>query len=373
LTGGEEEYVLDALRSRAHCGNRGYAERCISLMIEQYGFHSVFLTSSCTTAMEMGAILANLEPGDEVILPSYTFSSTANAVCLRGVRPVFCDVDPATMNIDVSLIEPLITEKTKMILPIDYAGIPCEIDEIMAIAERHGLMVMQDAAQSFHSFHKGGKPCGTVAHLTAFSFHETKNINCGEGGALIVNRPDLVDRAHIVQEKGTDRSLVLRGLKSKYGWSDLGSSFLLSDILAAMLLTQLEHAADITAKRGVVTAAYRKLYAPYEERGCLKTPKLPEGVKINNHAFFVIFDTEEHQKNFLSQLHEEDIWPYIGYVPLHSHDMGRNNYGYRPEDVPVTEDVAKRIVRLPFYAELGDDGLDHCIEGMEKVLNSIYG
>jgi dTDP-4-amino-4,6-dideoxygalactose transaminase len=341
-------------------------------MKEKYGFLSVFLTSSCTTAMEMGALLIDLEPGDEVILPSYTFSSTANAVVLRGVKPVFCDVDPKTMNMDASLIEPLITERTKMIVPIDYAGIPCEIDSIMQIASRHGIVVMQDAAQSFHSLHKREKPCGSVPQLAAFSFHETKNVTCGEGGALIVNDPELVQRAHFLQEKGTDRNLVLKGVKNKYSWMDLGSSFLLSDILAAMLFAQLEDAQNIVAKRSKITSAYLDLYKPYEEKDCLRIPEIPDGVQLNHHAFFVIFDTEINQQNFLRQLRDIDIHAYIGYLPLHSAPMGQK-FGYKPKDVPLTENIAKRIVRLPFYTELAINGLDYCVEGMSKVLRTLYG
>lgn len=372
LKGTEEKYVLDALRSHSHCGNREYGERCISLMKKKYDFLSVFLTSSCTTAMEMGALLTDFKPGDEVILPSYTFSSTANAVVLRGAKPVFCDVDSKTMNIDVSLIEPLITERTKMIVPIDYAGIPCEIDSIMKIAYNYGIIVMQDAAQSFHSFHKGGKPCGSVPQLAAFSFHETKNITCGEGGALIVNVPELVQRTHFLQEKGTDRNLVLKGVKNKYSWIDLGSSFLLSDILAAMLLAQLEDVQNIVTKRNKITSAYRDIYKPYEEKGCLRIPRIPEGVQLNHHAFFVIFDTEINQQEFLSLLREMEIHAYIGYVPLHSSPMGCK-FGYKPEDVPLTEDIARRITRLPFYTGLESNGLDYCIDGMSKVLRTIYG
>ena len=224
------DYVHDALKSRKHCGNHAFAQKCIQLMKETYGFHEILLTTSCTTAMEMGALLADLKSGDEVIMPSYTFSSTANAVVLRGAKPIFCEVIPDTMNIDVSRIESLISKNTKMIAPIDYAGIPCDIEGIMMIAKKYDLMVMQDAAQSFHSFHYNGKPCGSTATLAAFSFHESKNINCGEGGALIINDPNLVERAHFLQEKGTDRSLVLKGVKNKYNWVDLGSSFLMSDI-----------------------------------------------------------------------------------------------------------------------------------------------
>ena len=367
-----ERYMLEALRSRAHCGNRSFAERAVAKLKEMYGFHEVFLTTSCTTAMEMGALLADLKPGDEVILPSYTFSSTANAVVLRGAKPIFGDVDPATMNLDPDLVEPLITERTRMIAPIDYAGIPCEIERLQAIAERHGLIVMQDAAQSNHSRHHSGAYCGAVPQLAAFSFHETKNFNCGEGGALVVNDPSLVDRAHFLQEKGTDRSLVLKGVKSKYSWVDLGSSFLLSDILAAMLLAQIEEAEEITARRGKVTAGYRKLFSPYEETGCLSTPKPPGGTTVNHHAFFVIFDREDNQQRFLSLLRDKDIYAYIGYMPLHSSPMGQR-FGYRPDSVPRTEDIARRIVRLPFYTELEGDSLDYCLTGMADVLRTIYG
>lgn len=371
LCGKEEGYVLDALRSRAHCGNYVYGERCIELLKKKYGFHSVFLTSSCTTAMEMGALLTNLAPGDEVILPSYTFSSTANAVVLRGAKPIFCDVEIATMNIDISLIEAMITEKTRMIVPIDYAGIPCEIDPIMDIAKKYGLMVMEDSAQGLHSFYKG-KPCGSVPPLAAFSFHETKNVSCGEGGALVVNDPELVERAHFLQEKGTDRSLVLKGVKTKYAWVDLGSSFLLSDILAAMLLAQLEDVEVIVRKRSLVSKSYRSLFAPYEKDGCLQTPQPPPYVQLNHHAFFVIFDSVKNQKQFLNLLRKKNIFAYIGYLPLHSSPYGRK-FGFHPEDVPRTEDIAQRIVRLPFYTDLADDGLNYCLEGMGEVLRSIYG
>ena len=366
-----KEYVQETINSLKHCGNYVFGQRCIQLMKEKYEFHEIFLTTSCTSAMEMGALLADLKDGDEVILPSYTFSSTANAVVLRGAKPVFCEVTPDTMNIDVSRIERLISERTKLILPIDYAGIPCEIDEIMVIANKYNLMVMQDAAQSLHSFHKNGKPSGTVPTLAAFSFHETKNISCGEGGALIVNDQNLVERAHFLQEKGTDRSLVLKGVKSKYSWVDLGSSFLLSDILAAMLLSQLEHVEKIVKMRGVVTNAYREIFQPYAENGCLKIPEIPEGIVINNHAFFVIFDSSENQEIFLSLLKEKNIYAYIGYLPLHSSLMGQR-FGYQAGDLPVTEDLASRIVRLPFYTELQGDSLEYCIAGMQSVLGIIY-
>ena len=364
-------YVLESLESTKHCGNHSFAQKCIEMMKTKYGFHEVFLTPSCTSAMEMGAILSDLSPGDEVILPSYTFSSTANAIVLRGAQPVFCEVEPQTMNIDINLIESLITDKTKMILPIDYAGIPCEIEFISKIAEKHGLIIMQDAAQSFNSFHKNGDACGAVPSLAAFSFHETKNMNCGEGGALIVNDPDLCERAHFLQEKGTDRSLVLKGVKSKYSWVDLGSSFLLSDILSAMLLSQFEAVETIHKMRSTITKAYNKLFRPYAKNNCLHIPIPPDGVKINHHAFFVIFDSEKNQQLFLALLKKENIHAYIGYMPLHSSPMGLR-YGYSANDLPVTENLAFRIVRLPFYADLQREKLEFTIEKMADVLKEIY-
>jgi dTDP-4-amino-4,6-dideoxygalactose transaminase len=371
LTSREEEYLLNALHSRAHCGNREYGEKCTALLKEKYGFKSLFLTPSCTAAMEMGAILADLQPGDEVILPSYTFSSTANAVVLRGARPVFCEVTPDTMNIDVSRTEALITGRTRMIAPIDYAGIPCDLDTIISIADKNGLIVMQDAAQSLHSFYKGN-PCGSQAPLAAFSFHESKNVSCGEGGALVVGDPGLIDRAAILQEKGTDRALVLKGVRSKYSWVDLGSSFLLSDLLAAMLLAQLEAIEQIVEKRSRVTTAYTDLFTPYERHGCLTIPHPPDYARVNHHAFFVIFDRAENQQCFLTDCRKQNIYPYTGYLPLHSSVMGKK-FGYQPEDLPLTEDLASRIVRLPFYADLADHGLNYCLEGMGEVLKDLYG
>jgi len=367
----EEENAIKCLRSGALCGNREYGGRAASLLQEKYGIKRVFLTPSCTAAMEMGAILSDLRPGDEVIVPSYTFSSTANAILLQGATPVFCDVDPRTMNIDVELISGLITEKTRMILPIDYAGVPCDIERIHSIARKHGITVMQDAAQSIHSFVRG-KATGTLSPLVAFSFHETKNISCGEGGALCVNDESLIEKAQFVQEKGTDRSLVLCGMKDKYTWVEKGSSFLLSDILASVLLVQLENVEFIVAKRSVVTAAYLALFERYARAGCLRISEPQDDFKGNHHAFFVIFDAEERRTRFLQRLRDKQIHAYIGYVPLHSSPKGRS-FGYRRSDLPHTESISRRIVRLPFYTALADEGLQYCIDGMGDALNSIYG
>jgi dTDP-4-amino-4,6-dideoxygalactose transaminase len=367
----EVEAAALCLRSGALCGNRDFGTKAAHLLEKKYGIKKVFLTPSCTAALEMGALLTGLRPGDEVILPSYTFSSTANAVVLQGALPVFCEIDPQTMNIDVDRIPELISEKTKMILPIDYAGIPCEIERIDAIARKHELSVMLDAAQSIDSS-LDGRATGAFPRLAAYSFHESKNISCGEGGALCVNDESLLERAHFIQEKGTDRSLVLSGVKDKYTWVERGSSFLLSDILAAVLLVQLENIEFITESRSVVTAAYRALFRKYEEAGCVRTPTTSTQVKWNHHAFFVIFDEAERRDVFLRELRAKDIHAYIGYTPLHSSPKGRS-YGYRPEDLPQTESIAKRIVRLPLYTELREAGLEYCIDGMADVLHSIYG
>lgn len=370
-TGKEEEYLLEAYRSGRHCGNHTFCQKVISLMKEKHGFNEVFLVPSGTAALEMGAVLAGIQPGDEVILPSYTFSSTVNAVILFGAIPVFCEIEKETMNIDVSKIEALITPRTKMILPIDYAGVSCDIDAIMEIAEAHDLIVMQDCAQSYGSYYKG-KACGTQAHLAAFSFHETKNFSAGEGGALVVNKKEWIQRAHFTQEKGTDRSLVLKGVKSKYSWVDKGSSYLLSDILAAMLYAQLIEEDKMKALRSNITKAYFDLFSDYEAKGHLSIFKIPDHVEVNHHAFWVIFDSTENAELFMAGLRESTIYAYIGYIPLHSAPKGLE-YGYKKDDLPLTEDLGNKIVRLPFYTELGENGLEYCVEEMRKQLKKIYG
>ena len=363
--------MMQALSSRFHCGNGEFSKRCVQFMKEKYGFGEVFLTPSCTHAMEMGTMLADIDPGDEVILPSYTFSSTANAVVRQGGRPVFCEIETKTMNIDVKQLPRLITKRTKMIIPIDYAGIPCDIDRIMPIARKHNLVVMVDAAQSMHSFYKD-KPAALLPDMAAFSFHETKNTSCGEGGALVVNKKEWITRANFLQEKGTDRKLVLDGVKSKYHWVDVGSSFLLSDILSALLLAQLQLVEKIVKKSAKITKAYKKLFTPYEDSGFIQIPHPPPYVIINHHAFFVIFDTPKHRQQFLVYLRVKNVHAYIGYVPLHSSPMGRK-FGYKPDDLAMTEDIASRIVRLPFYTDLAERGLGYCISSMRSALVSLYG
>ena len=370
-TGDEEKYMIEAFRSGQICGNHSFCKKALGMMKEKYGYDSAFLVPSGTAALEMGVVLADLQPGDEVILPSYTFSSTVNAVVLFGGIPVFCEVDPKTMNIDYTKIEALITPKTKMIIPIDYAGVPCDIDEIMEIANHHNLIVLQDCAQSYGSYYKG-VPSGKKAHIAAFSFHETKNYSAGEGGLLINNVPEWHQRATFLQEKGTDRSLVINGQKNKYSWVDKGSSYLLSDVLAAILCAQLEHEEEIKSKRGKLTEAYDKLFAPYVEKGIIGVFQPKEYVKLNHHAYWAVFPTLEDKLTFMGKLKEKEIYVYIGYMPLHSAPYGLK-LGYKPEDLPITEDLGNRITRLPFYTSLADEGLDYTIDNMKMVLVEMYG
>jgi dTDP-4-amino-4,6-dideoxygalactose transaminase len=371
LTGDEEKYIHESLLSGQVSGNNQFCNKVLSMMNEKYGYDSAFLVPSGTAALEMGVVLADLQPGDEVIVPSYTFSSTVNAIVLFGGFPVFCDVDPKTMNIDYSKIEVLITPRTKMIMPIDYAGVPCDIDEIMEIANRHHLIVLQDCAQSYGSYYKG-VPSGKKAHIAAFSFHETKNYSAGEGGLLINNVPEWHLRATFLQEKGTDRSLVINGQKNKYSWVDKGSSYLLSDLLAAVLYAQLHHEDEIKAKRAKLTEAYINLFKPYVINDTIQIFEPKDYVQLNHHAFWAIFPTLEEKLTFMNKLKEKEIFVYIGYIPLHSAPYGLK-LGYKPEDVPLTEDLGNRIVRLPFYTSLADEGLDYTIKNMKAILFEIYG
>ncbi len=371
LTANEGLYCQEALKSGRLAGNNQFFAKVAAHIKVKHGLENVYLTPSGTAALEMGAWLAGLGPGDEVILPSYTFSSTANAVVMTGAKPVFCEIEPRTLNVDVGHLESLITPNTRMLLPIDYAGIPCDIGRIGALADKHGLTVMVDAAQSYGSYHAGAA-CGSFGDLATFSFHETKNISCGEGGALVINRPDWVERANFLQEKGTDRSLVLFGQKTKYHWVDIGSSYLLSDILAAVLLSQLESEDTILALRSRVTAAYSELFQPYADQGLLRVTPYAEFKTVNSHAFWVVFDTEKNKEEFILRLKPREIFAYIGYMPLHSSPMGLR-LGNRPGSLPETEDLAARVVRLPLYADLAKQGLDYCLENMGSVLREIYG
>lgn len=369
-TGREIEYMTQSVLSGKLSGNQYFGRQVIDIIKKKYQDSSVFLTPSCTSALEMGVMLSGLGPGDEVIMPSFTFSSTANAVMVFGAKPVFCEVNPDTMNIDVSKIATLITPRTKMIIPIDYAGVPCELGEIMLIAEKFGLIVMLDAAQSYGAY-VNGEPTGKIAHLTCFSFHETKNYSCGEGGALLVNVPDWSEKASYMQEKGTDRKRVMEGFQNKYSWIERGSSYLMSDVLAAMLLAQLECEEVIEQKRSLVTSAYNGLFEPFVQKGLIRTMRINSAQKINHHAYWIILDSNERKKLFINLLEDRGVPAYISYVPLHSSKMGMQ-LGYKASDLGLTEEYASKLVRLPLFADLSGVFLEYTVRNIREVLNDIY-
>jgi dTDP-4-amino-4,6-dideoxygalactose transaminase len=298
----------------------------------------------------MAAILADIQPGDEVIMPSYTFVSTANAFVLRGGVPVFVDIRPDTLNIDETQIEAAITEKTKAIVPVHYAGVGCEMDTIMAIARKYGLMVIEDAAQGIMATYKG-RPLGSIGHLGCLSFHETKNIISGEGGALLINDPELAERAEIIREKGTNRSQFFRGQVDKYTWVDVGSSYLPSELIAAFLWAQMEEADDITRRRLALWSVYHQWLQGLEEAGSLRRPIIPKECVHNAHMYYILLPDLEARTALIARLKKEDIHPVFHYVPLHSAPSGRK-HGRPHGELRVTEEVADRLLRLPLWLGL---------------------
>lgn len=366
MTSLEEEYVIDALRTSKTSGDGKYTTRVYEQFRERFGIERMLLTTSGTTALEMASILIDLEPGDEVIVPSFTFSSTVNAFLLRGAMPVFCDIRTDTLNIDESLIEPLITEKTKAIYAIDYAGVPAEMDTINAIANEHGLFIIEDAAQAVGSKYKG-RWGGTLSEFGCFSFHETKNYVMGEGGGIVIDEEKYFDRAEIIREKGTNRRHVLRGWTDKYTWHDIGSSFLPSDVLAAILSAQMDRYDEILAKRMNVWESYERELAPLEEKGLLRRLVVPDGIEHNAHMYNIVLPDEATRTHLVGELKERGIMAYICYVPLHSSPMGKK-LGFNEEDCPITEDYGKRTLRLPLYADMTDGDVARVLEGVSDLL-----
>lgn len=353
VLGDELDAIGDAIARRRLAGDGYYTRLCETWLRERLGSKQAFLTHSCTAALEMAALLLDLGPGDEVIMPSFTFASTANAVVLRGAVPVFADIDPATMNIDIDAIERLVTPRTKAISAVHYAGRPPDMDRINDIAVKHGLRVMEDAAQSLGSTYNG-RPAGAHSAVAAISFHETKNIVSGEGGALIVNDPNLIERAAILREKGTNRRAFLEGQVDKYTWVDVGSSYLPSEILAAYLLTQLKATDRITADRMRSWRAYRERLAPAEERfGVVLPPQADTNAIPNGHIFHFLLPRADQRPKFLADMKARGIQSSFHYVPLHSSPAGRR-FGKAPDGCHVTEDAAARLVRLPLYYGMGE-------------------
>jgi dTDP-4-amino-4,6-dideoxygalactose transaminase len=356
IVGSELIYVGQAVAGGHASGDGPFTRRAQKLMEERFGAQRILLTTSCTAALEMAALLCELGPGDEVIVPSYTFVSTANAAVLRGAMPVFVDIRPDTLNIDERLIEAAVTPRTRAIFPIHYAGVACEMDEIMAIARRHDLLVVEDAAQGVFAKYKG-QWLGTIGHMGCYSFHETKNFSCGEGGALVVNDPGLEKRAEILREKGTNRSQFLRGQVDKYTWVDIGSSYVPSDMLAAFLVGQLENMEKITTRRSEIYDRYAGMFVPLVERGLIHTPSVPQHCTTNYHMFYILAADLDERTALIAHLRQADILAVFHYVPLHSSPFARS-LGVPQTSLPVTDDTSSRLLRLPMYFDITDREVD---------------
>lgn len=350
LAGNEYKYIAEAIANGHASGDGPFTRRCHELLERELGVPRALITTSCTHALEMAAILLNCGPGDEVILPSFTFVSTANAFVLRGARIVFSDIRPDTLNLDERKLESLITPRTKAIVPVHYAGVACEMDTICEIAQRHGVPVVEDNAHGLFARYKG-RYTGTIGCLGTQSFHETKNIMCGEGGALLVNDPALVERALIIREKGTNRNQFFRGQVDKYTWVDLGSSYLPSDLLAAFLFAQLEAREQIQAKRRKVWHRYANQLRDWAAAHQVQLPAVPEECDQAYHMFYLLLPSLEFRQALTAELKSAGILSVFHYVPLHSSDMGRK-CAARQTPCPVTENVSARLLRLPFYNDL---------------------
>ena len=347
MTGKELFYISQAHHKGWLAGDGSFSKRCQAHLETSTGAAKALLTHSCTAALEMAAILANIGPGDEVIMPSYTFVSTANAFVLRGGVSVFVDIRADTLNIDERLIEAAITPRTKAIVPVHYAGVACEMDAIMAIAKKHGLLVIEDAAQGYLSSYRG-KPLGAIGHMSALSFHETKNVISGEGGALLITDPALVERAEIIREKGTNRSKFFRGQVDKYTWVDIGSSFLPSELIAAFLWAQLEEAQDITARRMALWSRYHAAFAEAEKVGKCRRPIVPAECDQNAHMYYLIVNSLAARTEFIAALKRVGISSVFHYVPLHSSPAGKQ-FGRACGEMSVTDSLSERLVRLPLW------------------------
>ncbi|MBK5145501.1 dTDP-4-amino-4,6-dideoxygalactose transaminase [Budviciaceae bacterium BWR-B9] len=353
VVGTELEYMKAAMGSGKLCGDGGFTRRCQQWMEQHFGSHKVLLTPSCTASLEMAALLLDIKPGDEVIMPSFTFVSTANAFVLRGAKVVFVDVRPDTMNIDETKIEAAITENTRAIVPVHYAGVACEMDTIMALAKKHKLYVVEDAAQGVMSTYKG-KALGTIGHIGCFSFHETKNYTAGgEGGATLINDPTLIERAEIIREKGTNRSQFFRGQVDKYTWRDIGSSYLMADLQAAYLWGQLEAAEQINQRRLQLWHNYYDAFKALAAQGRVELPTIPANCQQNAHMFYIKLNDVEDRTRFISYLKEAEIMAVFHYIPLHACPAGEKYGEFHGEDRYTTKE-SDRLVRLPLFFNMTD-------------------
>lgn len=355
LTGNETKYIEEAVRSMKISGDGIFTKKCHAFFEEKYGFKKCLLTTSCTDALEMAAILINIEPGDEVIIPSYTFVSTANAFVLRGAKIIFADSLPDHPNIDVSKIESLITPKTKAIVPVHYGGVACDMDEIMALAKKYNLYVIEDAAQAIDSYYKG-KPLGSFGHLAAFSFHETKNIISGEGGMLVINDIQFSERAEIIREKGTNRSQFYRGEADKYGWMDIGSSFLPSDIIAAFLFAQLENIEFIQNRRITHWNSFYNKLKPLADQNHFSILECGENKTNNGHLFAIVLNDLETRSRLITHLKTQSILAVFHYLSLHKSSYYEDKHDGR--ELVQSDKFSDTLLRLPFYFELTKEDID---------------
>lgn len=360
--GNEEKYIRQAIDSRKICGDGEFTKKCNQWLEKKTQTAAALLTTSCTHATEMAAILCDIKPGDEIIMPSYTFVSTADAFVLRGAKVVFVDIRPDTMNIDEKLIENAITNKTKAVVPVHYAGVACEMDAIMNIAQKYNLRVVEDAAQGIMSSYKG-KALGTIGDYGCYSFHETKNLSMGEGGALLIKNPEMIERAEIIREKGTNRSKFFRGQIDKYTWVDAGSSYLPSELNAAYLWAQLEMAEQIYMDRMSSWERYYELLLPLQEQGIIELPMIPDGCVHNAHMFYIKVRNLKERTRMINFLKNRDVNAVFHYIPLHTAPAGQRFGVFCGEDIFTTKE-SERIIRLPMYYGLGDD--------VEKVVKEIF-
>lgn len=364
LVGKEFSYISQALEGSHISGDGVFTKKCHAFFEDKLGVKKALLTTSCTHALEMAALLLEIQPGDEVIVPSFTFVSTINAFVLRGARPVFIDIRPDTLNLDESLLEGLITPRTKAILVVHYAGVGCEMDAILDIAKRHGVPVVEDNAHGLFGKYKG-QYLGTFGCMATQSFHETKNITCGEGGALLVNDPNYIERAEIIREKGTNRSRFFRGQVDKYTWVDIGSSYLPSDILAAFLYAQIEAHQEIQRKRKRVWEYYFTNLGDWARTNQVGLPYVPEYCEQPYHMFYLVFPNLETRQAMITYLRERGVWSVFHYLPLHISEMGQK-FGGKAGDCPVTERVSEGLARLPFYNNLTESDQDIVIEAVQE-------
>lgn len=367
MTGKELYYIAEAKFGNMLAGDGPFTKRCHRWIEEKTGCNKALLTHSCTAALEMAALLLDIQPGDEVIMPSFTFVSTANAFVLRGGVPVFVDIREDTLNLDERLIEAAINPRTKAIVPVHYAGVACEMDTIMGIARRHGLKVVEDAAQGVMASYKG-QALGSIGDLGAYSFHETKNVISGEGGALLVNDPGLALRAEIIREKGTDRSRFFRGEVDKYTWQEVGSSFLPGELIAAFLWAQLEEAQAITDVRLAMWDRYHVAFAYLEVKGLIRRPFIPEGCQHNAHMYYVLLAAEIDRRNVLTELMRNGIHSVSHYVPLHSSPAGRR-YGRVHGSMDVTNSQSERLIRLPMWVGLEENDQELVFNALAQAID----